>query len=282
MAFMLSRRLAIARRIGCIEIDGDQDMARVFITGSSDGLGLMAAQLLLEQGHDVVLHARNATRAEDARRAAPKASSVVTGDLSGIAQMKDVARQVNALGHFDAVIHNAGVGYREARRIETEDGLPHVFAINVLAPYVLTALIDKPGRLVYLSSGMHRGARANLDDVEWNARRWQGAQAYAESKFMDVLLALAVARRWPEVSSNALEPGWVPTTMGGASAPDDIDKAHRTQAWLAVSDDDAARVSGRYFFHMRERACDAAARDEAMQDRLIALCERLSGVKLKG
>ncbi|KMZ13900.1 daunorubicin C-13 ketoreductase [Candidatus Burkholderia humilis] len=222
-------------------------MARVFITGSSDGLGLMAAQLL-EQGHDVALHARNEARA------ASLPSPVVIGDLSSIAQMKDVARQVNALGHFDAVIHNAGVGYREARRIETEDGLPHVFAINVLAPFVLTALIDKPRRLVYLSSSMHRGVRADLDDIESTARRWQGAQAYAESKFMDVSIALAVARVWPDVMSNALEPGWVPTKMGGASAPDDIDKAHRTQAWLAVSDDDAARVSGRYFLP-HARAC---------------------------
>ena len=256
-------------------------MARVFITGSTDGLGAMAARLLLDEGHRVVLHARNAARADDARTAMPEAEAIVTGDLSGIEAMHGVAQQANALGRFDAVIHNAAVGYREPRRIETVDGLPHVFAINVLAPYVLTALIGKPGRLVYLSSGMHHGSRADLDDIEWKARRWNGAQAYAESKFMDVLLALAVARYWPDVLSNPLEPGWVPTKMGGPSAPDDLDLAHRTQAWLAVSDDEAARVSGRYFFHMRERACDPAARDEAMQDAFIGICERLSGVKLE-
>jgi NAD(P)-dependent dehydrogenase (short-subunit alcohol dehydrogenase family) len=255
-------------------------MARVFITGSTDGLGAMAARLLIDAGHEVVLHARNASRADDARRAMPEAKAIVIGDLSAIDAMRDVAKQANALGRFDAVIHNAGIGYREPRRIETVDGLPHVFAINVLAPYVLTASIGRPARLVYLSSGMHHGSRADLGDIEWRARRWNGAEAYAESKFMDVLLALAVARYWPDVSSNALEPGWVPTKMGGPSAPDDMDKAHRTQAWLAVGDDEAARVTGRYFFHMRERACDPAARDEAMQDELIAICERVSGVKL--
>ncbi|MGO9331062.1 MAG: SDR family NAD(P)-dependent oxidoreductase [Steroidobacteraceae bacterium] len=169
-------------------------MSRVFISGSSDGLGLMAARLLVAEGHEVTLHARNAIGAEDARRSVPQAKAVAVGDLSSIEEMRRVAEQVNALGRHDAVIHNAGVGYREARRIETVDGLSHVFAINVLAPYLLTALITPPGRLVYLSSGMHMGGDPSLHDPQWAARRWNGAQAYSDSKLFDVVLAFAVAR----------------------------------------------------------------------------------------
>lgn len=254
-------------------------MARVFVTGSSTGLGLMAGQLLAEQGHEVVLHARNQARADEARRELPQAKAVVLGDLSSLEQTRRVADEVNRLGRFDAVIHNAAVGYQEAPR-KTEDGLPHVFAVNTLAPYVLTALIERPARLVYLSSGMHRGAGANLDDLTWERRAWRAAQAYAESKFQDVLLAFAVARRWPGVFSNAVEPGWVATRMGGPGATDDLDQGHRTQAWLAVSDDPAARVTGQYFYHMRPRAPDPQTHDVALQDRLIEACRRLSGIAL--
>src|SRR6201996_4766911 len=218
-------------------------MARVFVTGSADGLGQMAAQLLIEQGHGVVLHARSEQRGKEALAAVPGAEAVVIGDLSSIAQTRDVAEQVNRLGAFDAIIHNAGVGYREPRRIATEDGLPHVFAINTLAPYILTALIRRPKRLVYLSSGLHQSGDVSLKDLLWERRPWQGQQAYADSKFHDVLLAFAVARLWPDVFSNALEPGWVPTKMGGTGAPDDLDAAHRTQVWLAVSDEVRAAVS---------------------------------------
>ena len=255
-------------------------MSRVFITGSTDGLGLMAARLLLEEGHQVVLHARDTPRAAEVRRNLPFAEAVAIGDLSSIAQTREVAEQVNHLGRLDAVIHNAGVGYRERRRRQTKDDLPHVFAINVLAPYILTALIDRPKRLVYLSSGMHRGANSSLDDIEWIQRRWQGAEAYAESKLHDVLLAFAVARRWPDVLSNALEPGWVPTKMGGPGAPDDMDQAHRTQVWLAVSNDPEALVSGRFFYHLRQRAPAPAAHDAARQDQLLDICQRLSGIAL--
>src|SRR5919199_4948115 len=254
-------------------------MARVFISGSSTGLGLMAGQLLVEQGHRVVLHARNDARREDTRRALPQADAIVVGDLSTVRGARSVAEQVNQLGRFDAVIHNAGIGYRE-RHVQTEDGLPHVFAVNVLAPYVLTALIERPHRLVYLSSGIHHGADAHLDDLAWRARPWQGMTAYAESKLHDVLLAFAVARRWTDVLSNALEPGWVPTRMGGPGAPGDMDQAHCTQAWLAASDDAGACVSGCYFYHLRRRAPNLQAEDPDLQQQLIAACERFSSIAL--
>jgi NAD(P)-dependent dehydrogenase (short-subunit alcohol dehydrogenase family) len=254
-------------------------MARVFVTGSSTGLGLMAGQLLVEQGHEVVLHARDAARAKETGAALGRDAPVVTGDVSTIAAMRSVAEQANRAGPYHAVIHNVAVGYRE-RQSKTADGLPHLFAINTLAPYVLTALIERPKRLVYLSSGMHRSADANLQDLMWKKRSWTGAQAYAESKLHNTLLAFAVARRWPDVLSNALEPGWVATRMGGAGASDDLDQGHRTQVWLAVSDDKAARVSGEYFYHMQKRAPNPEAKDKALQDRLIDECRKLSGVAL--
>jgi NAD(P)-dependent dehydrogenase (short-subunit alcohol dehydrogenase family) len=257
-------------------------MARVLVTGSLDGLGRMAAELLVEKGHRVVLHARNEKRGQDALAGVPGAEAVVIGDLTSIAQTCGVADQVNELGSFDAVIHNAGVGYREPRRIATEDGLPHVFAVNTLAPYILTARIQTPKRLVYLSSGLHQSGDASLKDLAWEHRPWNGQQAYSETKLYDVLLAFAVARRWPEVLSNALEPGWVATKMGGPGAPDDLDAAHRTQVWLAVSDDPAAMVTGKYFYHMRLREPHRAAHNTELQERLLDACKRLSGVDLPG
>jgi NAD(P)-dependent dehydrogenase (short-subunit alcohol dehydrogenase family) len=239
----------------------------------------MAANKLVSQGHQVVLHARNADRAKDAQRELSRAEAVVVGDIETIAGAKDVAAQVNALGHFDAVIHNAAVGYREGHRI-TVDGLPHVFAINTLSAYILTAIIKRPKRLIYLSSGMHHHADANLDDILWKTRRWNGSQAYAESKLHDAILAFAIARRWHDVLSNSLEPGWVPTKMGGPSAPDDIDQAHLTQVWLAASDDPKAAVTGKYFYHLKQMDANPQANNTALQDGLIAICTKISGVTL--
>lgn len=256
-------------------------MARVFVTGSADGLGLMTGRLLAEQGHEVVLHARNEQRANDARAALAEASAVVTGDVSALAEMRHVADQANATGRFDAVVHNVGLGYREPRRVETEDGLCRLWAVNVLAPYVLTALMERPGRLVYLTSGMHRGGDPSLRDLQWDNRRWNGSQAYSDTKLHDLLLAFGVARRWPDVPSNAVSPGWVPTRMGGPGAPDDLGQAHLTQVWLAVSDDPHALETGRNLYHQRPADEHPAVRDAVLQDRLLDYCRDVSGVELK-
>lgn len=252
-------------------------MSKVLITGSADGLGRLAAQQLVEGGHDVVLHARDRRRADDAIASTPGAVDALVGDLASVAAVRALAESAGAIGRFDAVIHNAAVGYR-GPRVETVDGLAHVFAINVLAPYLLTALLAPPDRLVYLSSGMHRGGDPDLSDLQWTRRRWSGTQAYADSKLFDVVLALAVARCRPGVFSNAVEPGWVPTKMGGPGAPDDLALGADTQAWLAVSADPDATVSGRCFHHRREVAPASAATRAELHEGLLDACAELTGV----
>jgi NAD(P)-dependent dehydrogenase (short-subunit alcohol dehydrogenase family) len=255
-------------------------MSRIFITGSSDGLGLMAANLLIAGGHQVVLHGRNEKRSQDALIAAPGAETVLTGDLSTIAETVKLAENVNRLGHFDAVIHNAAIGYREQGRNGTTDDLPAVFAINSLAPYILTCLIRKPKRLIYLSSGLNKQGDASLDDLEWKKKRWNGSQAYSDSKLHNLMLSFAVARKWPDVFSNALEPGWVATKMGGAGAPDSLKEGPETQVWLAVSSDRDAQVSGKYFFHKKLHRFNEAASDINLQDKLLDAYHRISGLNL--
>jgi NAD(P)-dependent dehydrogenase (short-subunit alcohol dehydrogenase family) len=254
-------------------------MARVFITGSTDGLGLAAARTLMEEGHHVVLHARSKKRAAAISDWAPKAAGVVIGDLSSAAETRSVAEQVNKIGRMDAVIHNAGI-YQVPDRGSTPEGHASVLAVNTLAPYMLTALIERPHRLIYMSSGMHRGGDGSLRDIDWVERRWDSSLAYSESKLYVTALAFAVARHWPDVLSNAVDPGWVPTKMGGPGAPDDLTLGYLTQTWLAVSNDAAAQVSGAYWHHREQQKPAAEALDPAFQDRLVAKLAELTGVKL--
>jgi NAD(P)-dependent dehydrogenase (short-subunit alcohol dehydrogenase family) len=240
-------------------------MARIFITGSADGLGLLSARTLVSQGHKVVLHARNEQRKVEALRKVPEAEGALIADLSKVEETKKLADDVNALGEFDAVIHNAGVYQVPSRTI---------FAVNTLAPYILTCLIQKPQRLVYLSSGMHRQGRPNLENFKPDT----GGISYADSKLHVVMLSMAVARKWPDVHSNALDPGWVPTRMGGDGAPDDLQKGFETQVWLAVSEDEKAKVSGRYFFHKKQTSYNPGASDVMLQEKFLDSCGDISGI----
>lgn len=254
-------------------------MARVFITGTTDGLGRAAAGALIDDRHQVVLHARSRKRASVLEDLACRSAGLVVGDLSSADQTRSVAEQVNAIGRMDTVIHNAGA-YSTSGRSATPEGHSTILAVNTLAPYVLTALIERPRRLVYLSSGMHRSGAASLRDIDWIDRRWSSSQAYSDSKLYVTALAFAVARCWPDVLSNAVDPGWVATKMGGPGAPDDFDEGYLTQTWLAVSDDPAATVSGRYWHHRRPRAPAKDASDPRFQDQLSAKLAELTGVPL--
>ena len=245
-------------------------MARIFITGSADGLGQLAAKELINQSHEVVLHARNAKRGKEALIALPAAKEVVTADLSNIEETKALASTVNALGPFDAVIHNAGV-YQSSNKL--------TFLVNTIAPYILTCLIKKPKRLIYLSSGMHRHGDPGMQNLLSDIQNINKYPNYSDTKLHDLILCMHVAHKWTDVYANAVDPGWVPTKMGGRGAPDSLAKGFQTQAWLAVSDDNNAKVSGRYFHHMKEAHYLPAADDIAVQEKFMDLCEQISGVR---
>lgn len=252
-------------------------MTRVLVTGSTAGLGCAAARQLLEDGHEVVLHARNSERAESVADLVPRAAGLVIGDLAN--DTRGVADQVNHVGAIDAVIHNAAI-YVDPQRVATNQGHARTLAVNVLAPYLLTAWVKGPSRLVYLSSGMHMDGDDSLQDIDWTARSWNGVQAYCDSKLFITALAFAVARHWPTVLANVVDPGWVPTRMGGPGATDDLESGHTTQTWLAVSHDPDATTTGGYWYHQRRRPPARASLNDRFQDALLDELVRLTGVHL--
>ena len=241
-------------------------MSRIFITGSADGLGLLSAKSLMDEGHEVVLHARNENRRLETLENFPKSRIVLTGDLSKIEETKQLADEVNALGRFDAIIHNAGV-YQAPGKL--------IFAVNTLAPYILTSLIHKPKRLVYLSSNMHLQGNLKLEHFGKESDK----VTYSDSKLHVLMLAKAVARHWDKVLSNAVDPGWVPTKMGGKGAPDDLEKGYQTQVWLAVSNEEDAKVSGSYFHHQKEGHYNPTADDIELQDQFLSVCVEITGIE---
>jgi NAD(P)-dependent dehydrogenase (short-subunit alcohol dehydrogenase family) len=242
-------------------------MAFVFITGSAGGLGRVAAATLIDQGHHVAIHARCRNRLAEAADLVGRGAAVVIGDLSNPEETFSVAEQVNRLGRMDAVIHNAAV----------YSG-PDILAVNVIAPYLLTALIERPSRLIYLSSDMHRGGRTSLRGLD--PASGGGSVTYSDSKLFVTTLAAAVARRWPDVIANTVDPGWVPTRMGGPGASDDLELGPITQAWLAVSSDPAALTSGGYWYHQRQQPTHPAVNDLRFQEELITTLIQLTSISL--
>lgn len=258
-------------------------MARILITGSSDGLGSLAARALVKRGHSVVLHARNEQRAQDARAACPEAETCLVADLSDISQTKKLAEDANRLGAFDAVIHNAGLYTGPYRR--TSEGWPGIVAVNTLSPYILACLIKPtPQRLVFVSSGLHNGGDPSCKDITWRARGgergFRDSQAYADTKLHNVLFGCVFAKRWPNVQSNSLDPGWVPTKMGGRSATGDIDAAVDTYVMLAEGSGAAEGVSGQYWYQSKTRSPKTECGDAAAQERLVRQLEEITGITI--
>lgn len=252
-------------------------MVRIFITGSSDGIGLHAAKLLAEKGHQVTLHARNEDRAASTKAAVPKAEGVVIGDLRTVSAIKQLAKDANATGQFDTIIHNAGIGYGGTSSSEiTSDGISAVFAVNTLAPYVLTCLMDKPkSRLLFMSSDSHYGGDETLKNCTTS-------HSYGNSKLHDVMLANAFARRWEDVQVVSMHPGWVRTKMGG-SAPGTTDKPAQALLQWAVGEGPLAKLpTGSFFTASGRDSTHPGADNEAKQEELLKICKDVSGVGVPG
>ncbi|MFE2474851.1 SDR family NAD(P)-dependent oxidoreductase [Streptomyces sp. NPDC059389] len=244
--------------------------SRIFVTGSADGLGRAAALSLLSAGHEVVVHARNQERAAVLAPLLEQGAGIVVGDFTDRDAVRRIAEELNDAEPLDAVIHNAGVWSG-----------PAVMPVNIIAPYLLTALLRGPRRLVYLSSGSHFDGHphssSSLAGIDW---RGEHPGSYADSKLFVTALAAAVARLRPGVPSNAVDPGWVPTRMGGPHAPDDLELGHRTQEWLATSGEPPALTSGGYWYHRRQQPPHRAVHDRAFQDRLLQALARETGAEL--
>jgi NAD(P)-dependent dehydrogenase (short-subunit alcohol dehydrogenase family) len=241
-------------------------MKRILITGSTDGVGRATADALLDDHNHVVVHARTTARLAAVQDLIDHGAEAVVGDLSDLHEVNDLVAQANALGPFDAVVHNAGVLHGA------------VLPVNVTAPYLMTAGIEGPGRLIYLSSSMHRGGHPDLSGVDWTGSREK--HSYSDSKLFVTTLMAAVARIRPDVVAHAVDPGWVPTRMGGPGASDNLALAHVTQAWLATTADPEALVSGRYWRHQRTEEPHPAVHDEGFQNELFSSLSEQTGVSL--
>jgi len=240
---------------------------KIFITGSADGLGLLAAKEFIAHGHKVVIHARNEKRAVETKTKLPNAEEILIADLKNKEETIRLAEKINALGKFDAIIHNAGV---------YEASPQELFAVNTLAPYILTSMIHRPERLIYLSSDLHKGGRPKLESFNTDISRIN----YSDTKLHVLLLCKAVARKWSDVYANAVNPGWVPTKMGGKSAPDDLQKGYETQVWLAISNEEKVKVTGRLFYHQQATLSNALADDVSLQEEFLNKCKEITSISL--
>lgn len=272
-------------------------MAIFCVTGSTDGIGRAAATRLVTAGHHVLLHARSAERGADVlaglgelARGSGGEVHLVTGDLSSLEQVRALAEQVRRRGPLAALVHNAGVWVRGQVPASSADGYETTFAVNVLAPHLLTSLLagsldDAGARVVWLGSGMARsGAKhlqaARLQEIATAATRsdQDAKRAYATSKAADVALALGWGTRLRRATSAALDPGWVPTKLASAGASGSVDVPGEALAWLASQAPAQTLASSPYVKGHQGTSVPGPLRERELQDALMGTCDRLAGV----
>ena len=249
-------------------------MTTICLTGSTDGIGLSAARTLLAEGHRVLVHARSEERGRPVVDALSGDVDLVTGDLAELAQVRGLADQLRAAGGVDVLAHNAGVWVRGDTPRVTVDGFETTFAVNVLAPHLLTALLGDAvrSRLLWLGSGMAGSGRPKPTALggERDPR-----QAYADSKAVDVALAVGWGRRRPDLASAAVDPGWVRTKLASSGAPGEVDAGG---AGLAHCCTRADLSRAPYWKDGEPNPVPGRLRDQGLQDALLEQCDRLAGL----
>lgn len=239
-------------------------MSKIFITGSSDGIGLQTAKELINLGHKVILHARNEKKAIELKSHLKNANKILVGDLTSIYETKQLANEINSLGNFDTIIHNAGVFKNDKSEI---------FKVNVLAPYILTACVKKPKKIIYIGSNMHPQGIVDLENLSI-----ENGVDYSTSKLLLSIFSLALSKKWKEVLVNTVDPGWVKTKMANYNAPDSLKDGSNTQVWLST--DESFKDTGKYFHHLKEiKYCDIVY-DEEIQKNLIEKIEKITNIYL--
>ncbi len=271
-------------------------MATLCVTGSTDGIGLAAARSLVTAGHRVLVHARTAERGrpvvdelDGPAREAGGRVHLVTGDLASLDQVRALADQVGQHAPLDALVHNAGVWVRGQVPARSADGYETTFAVNALAPHLLTSLLagaldDARGRVVWLGSGMARsGAKhlgsGRLEDLATADTRGdrEAERAYSASKAADVALALAWDARLEAATSLALDPGWVPTKLASPGASGSVDVPGEALARLATRACLESLDGARYVKGSRPTPIPGPLLAADLQDALASLCDRLVG-----
>lgn len=255
----------------------------ILVTGATDGIGRQTALELAQLGHTVIVHGRTEARGQttihDLKQTVPEARlEPAVADFASLQQVRDMAHDLEArFEAIDVLINNAGV-FRHEREL-TVDGFETTFAVNHLAPFLVTNLLlaklaaSAAARIITVSSNTHLGARLNLDDLG-SERQYSGYSAYSASKLANVLFAFELAERQQAqgkaIASNALHPGVISTKLLGAGwggSGNDWAEGAETPLFLATSAS-VEGVTGKYFVRKREASVNPLANDPVMRKRL--------------
>ena len=271
-------------------------MTLVLLTGATRGIGRAAAIEIARRGVEVALVGRDAERVKTLAREARASGGGApvhehVADLMLMAEVRALAEEVRArYGHIDVLANNAGALF--GSRKETSEGLEQTFALNHLAPFLLTNLLrDRLGgsRVVTTASDAHTGGRLELEDLQ-SEKSYAAMRAYGTSKLCNILFTRELAKRAPELNANCFHPGvvrtgfgknengiWkVLTTLGGPffRSPE---RGARSLVWLALSDD-AAALSGEYIQDEKVRAPSAQAQNDTLAELLWERSAELAGL----